>query len=385
MTPTRILFWLSLAVVGLALGTCSDPGANRATAFKQRVEQAVGQPLAPERSAEYKALDDEVFAVASHFNGYLGIAVHDVARNRTVQFNGDRLFPQQSLSKLWVTLSALRKVDAGDMDLGERVSVRIGDLTVFHQPVRKIVLAQGAFNTTYGDLMTRAITESDNTANDMLLKRVGGPAAVRNAISEERLGSIRFGPGETRMQSAIAAMEWRPAYSLGKAFFEARKLVPADKRKAAFDAYVEDPVDGASPHAIAMALSRLVQGELLEPQTTAHFLGLLDMVKSGPNRLKGGVPEGWHIGHKTGTGQVLDTVPPGVIGEQAGYNDVGILTAPDGSRYTIAVMIGRTAVPVPQRMELMHAIVRAVVRYHYAAKGEAVPAGLFPEEGEPDA
>ena len=50
--------------------------------------------------------------------------------------------------------------------------------------------------------------------------------------------------------------------------------------------------------------------------------------------------------------------------DQAGYNDVGILTAPDGSRYAVAVMIGRTARPVPERMEMMHDVVGAVVEYH---------------------
>lgn len=377
MTPARILFWLGLAAVSLALGTChGDAPREDASAFQQRIEAISGQPLAPAISAEEKALDDALFAIASPFDGYLGVAVHDIERGRTVDFNGERLLPQQSLSKLWVTLAALRMVDAGELDLNERVSLRSSDLTVFHQPVRKIVLARGAFTTTYGDLMRRAITESDNTANDMLLKRVGGPAGARNAIRAAGLGAIQFGPGEVPMQSAIAAMEWDPSYSIGKAFFEARKRVPAAARKAAFDAYVEDPVDGARPRDMALALSRLAQGELLEPGTTALFLQLLDDVKSGPNRLKGGVPPGWSIGHKTGTGQVLDTVPPGVIGEQAGYNDVGVLTAPDGARYVVVVMIGRTATPVPERMELMHRIVGAVVRYHYLTKGEAVPESM---------
>lgn len=385
MNPPRLLFWIALAAVGFALGTCSDGSQEDATAYQQRIEAISGEPLRPLRSPEQQALDDAVFTIASRFDGYVGVAIHDVERRRTVHFNGERLFPQQSLSKLWVTLAALQKVDSEEMALTERVSVRIGDLTLFHQPLRQIVLARGALHTTYGDLMRRAITESDNTANDMLLKRVGGPAGVRNAIATARLGDVKFGPGEIAMQSALAGLEWDPAYSLGERFFAARKTVPADVRKQVFDAYVEDPVDGASPRAVALALARLARGELLEPGTTALFLQLLADVKSGPNRLRGGVPQGWSIGHKTGTGQVLDTVPPGVIGAQAGYNDVGILTAPDGRRYTVAVMIGRTATPVPERMDMMHRIVRAVVAYHYAAKGEAVPQGMLPTEEGADA
>ena len=65
--------------------------------------------------------------------------------------------------------------------------------------------------------------------------------------------------------------------------------------------------------------------------------------KTGANRLKGGLQPGWSLSHKTGTGQVLGSV-------QAGYNDIGILTAPDGRSYAVAVMIKKTSVPLPTRM-----------------------------------
>ena len=369
---------VAVTTASLSLSACEPSGADPAAFSAQDNTEIAEQSVDLSLPKEQRELDITLLSLALEFDGYLGVAIHDIERGRLVHHNGERMFPQQSLSKLWVALAALQKVDAGELDLAERVSVYRSDLTVFHQPIRKIVRARGVFRSDYADLMRRAITASDNTANDMLLKRVGGPSGVRNAISTAGLGAIRFGPGEREMQSALAGLEWDPSYSYGKRFFEARKLVSNVERKAAFDAYVSDPVDGASPNAIALTLGRLANGELLKAETTALFLGLLDDVKSGPNRLKGGVPPRWSIGHKTGTGQVLDIVPPGVIGEQAGYNDAGILTAPDGQRYAIAVMIGRTAAPVPKRMELMHAIVAATVSYHYAVKGQRVPPEMVP-------
>ena len=79
--------------------------------------------------------------------------------------------------------------------------------------------------------------------------------------------------------------------------------------------------------------------------------------KTGANRLKGGLKPGWSLSHKTGTGQVLGPV-------QAGYNDIGILTAPDGHSYAVAVMIKKTSTPLPTRMTLMNNIVRAVIAQH---------------------
>ena len=114
--------------------------------------------------------------------------------------------------------------------------------------------------------------------------------------------------------------------------------------------------------AIVGALARLYRGELLSEKSTRLLLDTLEQTKSGPRRLKAGAPEGWTVRHKTGTGQFFD-------GEQSGYNDVGIVTSPEGRSFAIAVMIARTREPTPTRMEMMQDVVRAVVRYHAAQYG----------------
>lgn len=366
----------SLATCHLTEATGDTSGAP---SFEERIEQAA-EDLSLERSAEEEWLDDRLFALGSDLEGKVGIAVYDPARGRMVHFNGTDLFPQQSVSKLWVALAALDQADRGTLDLSETGTVRIPDLAVFHSPIRNSVVANGSFSATYRDFLERALTQSDNTANDMVLRRVGGPDAVRQVLARKGFSDIRFGPGERPMQSAIAGMEWQQSWALGKTFFEVRKGVPHDVRQQAFDAYVDDPVDGATPVAIASALARLQEGELLSDAGTAQYLAWLREVKSGPNRLKGGLPEGWSIAHKTGTGQVLDIVPLGDPADQAGYNDVGILTAPDGSIYTVAVMIGRTQAPVPERMEMMHGVVRAIAGYHEMMTGAGADENAVPQD-----
>jgi beta-lactamase class A len=137
-------------------------------------------------------------------------------------------------------------------------------------------------------------------------------------------------------------------------------------RQAAFNRYVEDPYDGAAPGAIVNALARLKRGELLSPASTQRLLGIMGNTKTGANRLKGGLEPGWHLSHKTGTGQVLGA-------QQAGYNDIGILTAPDGRSYAVAVMIKLTSVPLPVRMTLMNEVVRAVIAQHDMMYPPAAP------------
>src|SRR3546814_13442065 len=83
----------------------------------------------------------------------------------------------------------------------------------------------------------------------------------------------------------------------------------------------------------------------------------MSRTRSGPRRLKGGLPAGWKFLHKTGTGQDYK-------GSTAGYNDIGIATAPDGTRYANVVLLGDTSTSVPARTELMQAVSGSVADYH---------------------
>jgi beta-lactamase class A len=274
-------------------------------------------------------------------------------------WKADELYPQQSVSKFWVALTAMEAVDRGRISLSDRVTVGRDDLTLFHQPLAARVLGNGGHTTTLGELLFEAITKSDNTANDKLMRSVGGPDAVRSFIARHNITGVRFYDGERALQSRIAGLIWSQSYSIGDAFYKARNALPFAARKAAFDRYVADPYDGASVSAIVTALARLKRGELLSPASTARLLSIMANTRTGANRLKGGLKPGWSLSHKTGTGQVLGSV-------QAGYNDIGILTAPDGRSYAVAVMIKRTATPLPVRMALMNNVVRAVISDHEA-------------------
>ena len=302
-------------------------------------------------------LDDRLYALWRAFPGKTGIAVQRIDGEWALSQRGSELFPQQSVSKLWVTLSILDAVDQGRVSMDQRVRIGPEDLTLFHQPLAARVQSEGSVTMSVRDLIETAITHSDNTANDSLLRTVGGPGAVRAFISRKDLGSIRFGPGERLLQSGTAGLTWQQSYSLGRNFQTARAALSPATRKAAMDNYLANPVDGASPGAIAGALTRLARGTLLSPESTDYLLGVMSRTKSGPKRLKAGLPAGWQFLHKTGTGQDLN-------GMTAGYNDIGIATAPDGTRYAIVVMMGSTTSSIPARMALMQAVSGAVAEFH---------------------
>lgn len=351
---SRWLLGIGLAV--LALGQ-SGSSAMVQTAVPEARTGAVPQRVQPQRPPKAPIyVANRVDELGRAFSGRVGIAVRSVDEGWATDWNGDDLNPQQSVSKLWVAITALDAVDKGRVSLNDTVTMTRSDLTLFHQPIAARILGGGT-RVSLGDLMYQALTKSDNTCNDKLMRSVGGPEAVRAMIHEKGLGAIRFYNGERSLQSRIAGLTWSPSYSIGNAFYEARNALPMSVRKAAFDRYVEDPYDGASASAIVNSLARLKRGELLSPSSTARLLTIMSQTSTGKNRLKGGLKPGWSLSHKTGTGQVLGA-------SQAGYNDIGILTAPDGRSYSVAVMIKKTSTPLGVRMTLMNNVVRAVINQH---------------------
>jgi beta-lactamase class A len=357
MTSFSCHFWLGVgfaATAGLAQAQSakSDPLAPLPEAAV-RAQPAAAQ--LPPRIAP-AALRDRLNALGRAFNGNAGISVVSLREGWQADYNATTLFPQQSCSKLWVAITAMDAVDKGRVSLNDPVTLRRDDLTLFHQPISAKVLGGGGHTTTLGNLLFTAITESDNTANDKLMRSVGGPQSVRDMISAKGLGSIRFYDGERALQSKIAGLIWSQSYSIGDAFYKARGALPTAVRKSSFERYIADPYDGAAPHSVALSLARLKRGELLSPASTQRLLNTMASTKTGALRVRAALKPGWKWSHKTGTGQNFQ-------GRVGGINDIGILTAPDGSSYAMAIMT------VPNKsdgasQDLMQAVARAVIAEH---------------------
>ena len=236
------------------------PNGSVTVPIGQPVRSAMPRPAGPIDPGFRRApagLNDRIYDLWRAFPGKTGIAVQRIDGEWKLSQRGAELFPQQSVSKLWVALTVLDAVDQGRMTLDQRVRIGPEDLTLFHQPLAARVRSEGSVTMSVRDLIETAITHSDNTANDSLLRTVGGPDAVRAFIDKKDLGAIRFGPGERLLQAGTAGLKWQQAYSVGRAFYQARAALPDATRLAARNAYLANPPDGASPEAIASALTRL--------------------------------------------------------------------------------------------------------------------------------
>lgn len=355
--------------IALALGViaCGSAGAAQRDPLAplpgspppaQTRPQAPPSLLATE-SAPF-GLRDEINRLGRGFDGKAGISVVSLKDGWAVDYNAASLFPQQSCSKLWVAITALDAVDRGKIKLTDRVTMGKSDLTLFNQPIAAKIRG-GGHTTTVGALLFTAITASDNTANDSLMRSIGGPDAVRDMIRRKELGAVRFFDGERSLQSKIAGLTWSQSYSIGDAFYKARSSLPMAVRRLSFERYLSDPYDGASPRAVANALARLKRGELLSSASTARLLRTMGETKTGAIRVRAALKPGWSWSHKTGSGQVL-------AGRVGGINDIGLLTAPDGTVYAMAIFT------VPNKSNgsaqgLMRSAAKAVIEAHNHRRG----------------
>jgi len=309
----------------------------------------IAQPIAA--SLRHQALRGEFERLARSLDGRVGICAADSAGVSCA--NGDQRFPLQSVMKLLVGSAVMDAVDHGRLRLEDSLTIRKQDLSLAVQPLAAFVTDDG-FQTTIDDLVRRAIVDSDSAATDVLIARLGGPAAVQGVLIRLGVADVRIDRDERHLQTEIAGLAWRPEYVDSAILNRAYDAVPDTVRDAAFRAYQADPRDTATPTGMISLLRSLAQGKLVSPALTHRLIEIMAQTVTFPDRLKAGVHGGWTLAHKTGTSSTWH-------GVTAATNDVGILTAPDGDMVSIAVFIADSRAPEKDRAQLMARVTHVTI------------------------
>ncbi len=302
-------------------------------------------------SIDVPGLQAELDRLAHGTPGRIGACVADATATACV--NGDQRSSMQSVMKLVVAIAVLEEVDAGRWPLGEAVTVRRQDLSVGVQPIARLVGAAG-FRTTIGDLMRRAIVDSDSAATDVLVARLGGPKSVQAVLDRHHILGVRIDRDERHLQTETQGLEWRPEYVDPAVLDRAIDALPKARREEAFRKYLADERDTATPRGMVALLQALAEGHLLSPGSTKHLLQVMSETATFPDRLKAGLSPGWTLGHKTGSSGDLG-------GVAVATNDVGILTGPDGARISVAVFVSDSPAPAPARAAVIAGVARAAI------------------------
>lgn len=281
---------------------------------------------------DLKGLDRTVAAIAAQAApAVLGVGLMNLESAQTYVFNGDRRFPMQSVFKLPLAAAVFAEIDAGRLTPAEPFDVTKADLST---PFSAIGAAwPGRTVYTAQELLQAMVCTSDNTAADILMKRVGGPGAVTAWLVGKHITDIRVDRYERQFQPEVYGMaSFRPAWRTDAGFEAARAAVPPATRLAAMRAYMADPRDTATPAAMVAFLQMLNREELISSASTRRLLELMARTQPGAGRLRAGLAKEVFLAHRPGTSGVEQ-------GINAATNDVGLFTLPDRRAYAIAVFL----------------------------------------------
>ncbi|WFU34931.1 class A beta-lactamase [Bradyrhizobium brasilense] len=255
-------------------------------------------------------LQQEFARIELATSGRLGVAALDMETGLRASRRGDERFPMCSTFKALASAAVLHRVDRGESSLDQRVQIEAKDILAY-APVTKAHVGSAM---TLSELCAAAITLSDNTAANLLLREIGGPAGFTSFFRT-------IGDNVSRLD------RWE---------VELNEAVPGDQR------------DTTSPVAMLKDLQRVVLGDVLQTVSRQKLVDWMVANKTGDARLRAGVPRDWRVADKTGTG------------ERGTYNDIGVFWPPGRKPIVVTVYLTGASAPMEKCNEVIANVARAV-------------------------
>ena len=296
----------------------------------------------------------------------IGVAAVHLETGARISFNGDRPFPMASVSKLPMAMEFLRRVDAGEIDLSEDLVVPTSDFRAGYSPLASWSGGRDE-HATVDSLFRLMIEVSDNTATDVILRMAGGPEQVTGRLRDLGILDMRVDRSEARTFADLSGIpDTVPESELSRwSYFRMRDALPEDVRQQARLRFGDDPRDTSTPDAMVDLLALIHAGEGLSPDSRGYLLAAMSASRSGPRRLKGLLPSGTPVAHKTGT-------------IAAAINDVGIITLPGESGHVAIAAFVNTFHRTEWRRERTIAEVARLVYDYFAGVADEREFGPFP-------
>jgi len=245
-------------------------------------------------------LQQDIARIEQRLKARLGVTVLDAATGERISHRGAERFPMCSTFKLLACAAVLKRVDAGQEDLSRRIRFTSSDVVTYSPVTKEQVSGNGM---TLSELCEAAMTQSDNTAANLILKTLGGPSGVTSFARSLDDPMTRLDRWETDLNEA------KPG----------------------------DPRDTTTPDAMAANLHSLVVKSSLTPASRHQLVTWLVSNKTGDSRLRAGLPRDWRIGDKTGSGN------------NGTANDVAIIWPPDRQPLIVSVYMTETEASFDER------------------------------------
>ncbi|HXU08475.1 MAG TPA: class A beta-lactamase [Blastocatellia bacterium] len=296
-----------------------------------------------------RRLEREIARLSKVSGGVVGVTAIHLETGRRVSLGGGERFPMASTFKVPIAVQLLTRIDKSEVKLDQMIDIKQSDLHPGSGTLSDL-FNKGGLALSVRNLMELMLLISDNSATDVLLRTAGGPEAVTARMRALGIEGINVDRSTARLISDWVGVtnlppedQWTP--ELFDLKFAALK---PEEQKAASKKFDSDARDTSTPDAMAALLEKIYQREILKPASSELLLNIMYRCRTGEARLRGLLPGGTEIAHKTGT-----------IGGSA--NDVGIITLPDNAGHVaIAAFVKSSEKEVPARERAIAEIARAV-------------------------
>lgn len=238
------------------------------------------------------ALDERLTELENRHAVRLGVVAYSPDSGRTYTHRGDERFAMCSLFKVYAAAGILQLESEGRLRLDDTVVIEPGDIVV-NSPVTSE--HQGRVMTVE-QLCEAALTRSDNTAGNLLLRQIGGPPAVTTLARS-------VGDETTRLD------RWEP---------ELNDAVRGDER------------DTTTAEGLARGYRELLLGSTLDPARQRMLTGWMRASSTSDTKMRAGLPSGWVAADKSGGGYY------GTV------NDAGVVWSPDGESLVLVILSDST-------------------------------------------
>jgi beta-lactamase class A len=222
-----------------------------------------GAALLTAAAPAWSAAAGELADIERSLGGRLGVWAIEVGANRSLAWRSGERFPMCSSFKALLAAAVLERVDHGALTLDRRIAYGEADLLEY-APTTRARVSEGGMSVL--DLCEAAVELSDNTAANLLLRLVDGPAGLTTRLRAWGDPATRLDRDEPTLNSSIPG----------------------------------DPRDTTTPQAMAGSIGRVVLGDVLAPESRARLRVWMIACKTGLAKLRAGLPTGAVVGDKTG-------------------------------------------------------------------------------------
>ncbi len=285
----------------------------------------IATQAAAQAPASMATLRAQLETHARETGGTVGLRAVHLETGQTVGLRAGERFFMSSVTKLPLAVAVLRRVDRGEIRLGDTVNLPASAMSVGHSPLRDA--NPNGVRLTVADLVRSAVSDSDNAANDALQRLMGGPRAVTAELARAGIRDVRIDRPYTQLRRDM------------------------DDRVRA-----SEERDTMTPDGAVALLRGIWTGRILSAASRERLVGWMTHGRNPANRIVAGVPEGTAVAHKTGTWG-----GDGVVGA---INDIGIITLPNGRGHVLlAIFVRNPSHPSSEVAPHMAAMARTVYQH----------------------